>query len=149
MGAKQIKLLAVPLPNPPAMDPELPVPIDIPMALPAEPIGLIERDDFPVQQLEVVSFLRVVAVQAPERTLAVFQVDVVVHADEDTRLRICRMDVGPHKGFLFLGPARGAADLLPVTGLTGVYAAIDEGRRNGIMGLFCPFLSTSEFDEYK
>jgi hypothetical protein len=52
VGAKEIALMPVPIPGSAAVDPRPPIPVLLPMALAAKPVGFLERNRFPAGQVE-------------------------------------------------------------------------------------------------
>ena len=76
VGAEEIALAPVPVPGSAAVDPCSPIPVFLPVTLPAEAVGFLEGDGCSAGKMKVVSVLRIVAVQAPTVFFVMSQDDV-------------------------------------------------------------------------
>jgi hypothetical protein len=54
----------------------LPIPIDIPMAFATEPVAFRKADQIPVIESQLISILRIVAVEAPSHCLGMMKPDL-------------------------------------------------------------------------
>ncbi len=83
VGAEEIALVPVPVPGSAAVDPCSPIPVFLPVTLPAEAVGFLEGDECSAGKMKVVSVLRIVAVQAPTVFLVMPQDDVRMEPREN------------------------------------------------------------------
>jgi hypothetical protein len=75
VGAEEIALVSVPIPASAAVDACPPIPVFLSVTLPAQAIGLLEKNRRPAGEMELVSVFRIVAVQAPAVFLVMQQHD--------------------------------------------------------------------------
>jgi len=78
VGAEEIALVSVPIPASAAVDAGPPVPVFLPVALPAKAVGLLEENGFPAGQVKQIPVVGIVAVQAPTVFFVMPQHDVRV-----------------------------------------------------------------------
>lgn len=127
MGAQQVEFFPVPLSDPTSVDADSPVAENAAMALSAEPIRFFERNLLAGDELQIVSFLKAVAVETPHPVRMV-KVDIPVHANENPRLWIRQVQVGTEKGIAFLQPTVEPPDIFLMARLTRVKTLVDKGR---------------------
>ena len=82
MGAEQVQFFTVPLADSPAVNAYLPVAINRAVTLAAKPVGFLKRNIFSGYEMQCVSFIGTVAVEAPH-PFSMLQGNVCVHAHQN------------------------------------------------------------------
>jgi len=78
VSTEEITLVSVPFSGSSAMNSSPPIPVFLPVTLPAQAIGLLEKDGLPAGQVEKVSVLGIVTIQAPTVFLVMMEHDIRV-----------------------------------------------------------------------
>lgn len=93
VSAEKVLLLAVPVACPFAVEADFPVAEFVSMALATKPVRFGEGYEFPGNQAQVVTVVKIVTVDAPTLSLGMVEDDVVMHVNKFTSLWV-RFHVG-------------------------------------------------------